>query len=107
MTDSVSTSRATLGDFLTRAREARGFTRTDVARHIGCTLGKITGIERGEVRTSIPDLRALLEIYQVTDPQTVADLTELARATRRPSPQLGVPVPPKRGTSEVGGGTRS
>jgi transcriptional regulator with XRE-family HTH domain len=67
-------------------RQARGETplsQTDVARKLGWSLSKMQRIEGGDVAVSLTDLRALLDVYGMTDAAEVARLTDDARASRR------------------------
>jgi hypothetical protein len=47
------------------------------------SLSKVIRIEKGTVSISTNDVRALLQLYDVTDERHVADLVELARAARK------------------------
>lgn len=49
------------------------------------SLSKIIRIENGATGISTNDLRALLSLYQITDPARVQDLVELARSARERS----------------------
>jgi transcriptional regulator with XRE-family HTH domain len=55
----------------------------DVARALGWSLSKMQRIEGGEVGVSLTDLRALLEVYGVTDEAEVQRLLADARISRR------------------------
>jgi transcriptional regulator with XRE-family HTH domain len=55
----------------------------DVANLVGWSLSKMQRIESGEVGVSSTDLRALLDVYGVTDPGRVERLAEDARISRR------------------------
>ncbi|HEX3955401.1 MAG TPA: helix-turn-helix transcriptional regulator [Trebonia sp.] len=79
------TPRHMLGSELRTAREGTGLTREQAAKTIGFSLSKLLRIEGGEQGVSPVDLRALLELYDVTDEERVAELGRLARESRRKS----------------------
>src|SRR5690606_13820092 len=54
-----------------------------VAAALEWPMAKVNRIEAGEVTVSVTDLQALLRLLDVTDPATIAELTEHARAARR------------------------
>jgi transcriptional regulator with XRE-family HTH domain len=58
-------------------------TQQQVADAMDWSLSKVIRIEKGTVSISTNDVRALLQLYGVTDDRQVADLVELARAARR------------------------
>lgn len=68
---------------LRRAREASEFTQQQVADALEWSLSKINRIESGEVTVSNTDLRAMLELFRVTDESTITRLADDARASRR------------------------
>lgn len=68
---------------LRKAREGTPLSQGDVARRLGWSLSKMQRIESGEVAVSVTDLRALLDVYGVTDPDRIQRLTEGARTSRR------------------------
>jgi hypothetical protein len=55
----------------------------EVAKMLGWSLSKMQRIESGDVGVSPTDLRALLNIYGVTDPDGVERLMNNARVSRR------------------------
>lgn len=67
---------------LRRARNAAGYTQSDVALAMDWSPSKLTRIEAGKVGISTTDLRALLDHYGVKDPAEVRRLTEIARSSR-------------------------
>lgn len=79
------TPRHMLGGELRTAREGRGLTREQAAEAIGFSLSKLLRIEGGEQGVSPVDLRALLQLYNVTDEERVVELGRLARDSRRQS----------------------
>src|SRR5947208_15414439 len=68
---------------LRKARQDAGRTQEQVAEAMDWSLSKLIRIEAGSVGISTNDLRALLALYQITDPTEVEPLVELARAARR------------------------
>lgn len=68
---------------LRKAREGTPWSQGEVAKKLGWSLSKMQRIEAGEVGVSATDLRALLDVYGVTDPRRIQQLTEDARASRR------------------------
>lgn len=75
--------RRRLRSTLRRAREAAGLTQEQVAYAMDWSLSKLIRIEAGTVSISTNDAKALLNLYQLTDPAQVGDLVELARLSRR------------------------
>jgi transcriptional regulator with XRE-family HTH domain len=57
--------------------------QSDVAETLGWSLSKMQRIEGGEVGVSLTDLRALLEVYGITDEAEVQRLIADARISRR------------------------
>src|SRR5690606_34184664 len=68
---------------LRAAREEQGLTQRQLAKALDWSMAKVNRIEAGEVSISVTDLQALLRLLKVTDPETIAELTEHARAARR------------------------
>ena len=68
---------------LRRARLDAGLTQEIVAEEMDWSLSKIIRIETGFVGVSRNDLIALLRLYSVNDPQRVAHLMALSKATRQ------------------------
>jgi transcriptional regulator with XRE-family HTH domain len=81
--ESPAAARRRLRIALRTAREARDLTQADVARELDWSLSKVNRIESGEVSISSTDLRALLGLVAITDPERVGYLIELGRAARR------------------------
>src|SRR6266851_4724268 len=63
---------------LHQLRTAAGMTLHQVAAGLYISTSKVQRMENGTSRVSVPDLRALLELYGVTDPGRIAGMTELA-----------------------------
>jgi transcriptional regulator with XRE-family HTH domain len=80
---SPTAGRRRLRTALRQARDAAGMTQDQVAHAMDWSLSKVIRIETGGVGISTTDLRQLLVLYQVEDPERVADLEELARVGRR------------------------
>jgi transcriptional regulator with XRE-family HTH domain len=68
---------------LRRAREAKNLTQQQVADALEWSLSKVTRIENGDVTISNTDLRALLELVDITDDDTITRFADDARASRR------------------------
>ncbi|MCU7728784.1 helix-turn-helix domain-containing protein [Actinoplanes sp. KI2] len=68
---------------LRRARDAIGLSQGAVADRMGWSLSKVQRIEAGDNAISGTDLRALLDLYGVTDPEEIEQLQEEARVSRR------------------------
>jgi len=68
---------------LRRDRQGTGLSQGEVARNLGWSLSKMQRIETGEVTVSGSDLRALLDMYGVTDRDQIDRLLEDSRISRR------------------------
>ncbi len=68
---------------LRRARDAKGLSQGTVAELVGWSVSKVQRIEAGDNAISGTDLRALLDLYGVTDSEEIEQLTEEARISRR------------------------
>ncbi|WP_158226827.1 helix-turn-helix domain-containing protein [Amycolatopsis vastitatis] len=67
---------------LRRLRAAAGLTQKQVSTHLEWSMSKVIRIEGGTVGISITDLKALLALYGVQDPEVVENLAGAARAAR-------------------------
>ena len=67
---------------LKKARQVSGLTQEQVASDMVWSLSKIIRIESALSGISVNDLRALLQLYGVKDPEQVDSLIALARASR-------------------------
>jgi transcriptional regulator with XRE-family HTH domain len=74
--------RRKLGVALRRSREAAQLTQREVAEALDWSLSKVIRIETGAHGTSMTDLRAMLDLFEVTDPDVVATLMAVARGSR-------------------------
>jgi transcriptional regulator with XRE-family HTH domain len=70
---------------LKKARQVSGLTQEQVAVEMDWSLSKIIRIEAGASGISANDLRALLQLYGVKDPDRIASLLALARVARERS----------------------
>ncbi|SEG15700.1 Helix-turn-helix domain-containing protein [Thermomonospora echinospora] len=65
-------------------REAAGFTAEHVTRELEWSKGKLSRIENNDWRRpSIQDIKALLEVYEVTDPERREAMLQLTRDSRQ------------------------
>jgi transcriptional regulator with XRE-family HTH domain len=67
---------------LEKARQESGLTQERVAGEMQWSLSKVIRIESGSSGVSTHDLKALLQLYGVKDPEQVDSLVALARAER-------------------------
>jgi transcriptional regulator with XRE-family HTH domain len=67
-------------------REAR-LTREQVAADLGMSPSKVVRVESGAVRATIPDVKAMLDLYHVTDPGRIDELVSMARAASKAAKQ--------------------
>ncbi len=79
MPTSPSLRRRRLAAELRRLREDSGLSVSDVAKTLDWQASRISRIENRQSGISAPDLRKLLEVYQVADQDYRAYLAELAR----------------------------
>ncbi|WP_326583733.1 helix-turn-helix domain-containing protein [Streptomyces sp. NBC_00487] len=70
---------------LRKARYTSGLTKQQTADALDWSLSKIMRIEAGTVGVSVTDVRALMQQYEVTDPELVSELEEAARGSKGPS----------------------
>jgi transcriptional regulator with XRE-family HTH domain len=68
---------------LRQARQDAGLTQEAVAAAMEWSLSKVIRIEAGAVGISTNDLRALLRLYHINDPQRVGYLLSLGRDARK------------------------
>jgi transcriptional regulator with XRE-family HTH domain len=64
------------------AREAAGKTQKDVVEELVWSNSKVIRLEAGDVGISVTDLRALLQLYGVTDQAEIDELTEMVKVSR-------------------------
>ncbi|MDX6742384.1 helix-turn-helix transcriptional regulator [Actinocorallia sp. A-T 12471] len=75
--------RRRLASRLVDYRKTAGLTQRDAAAHLGAGVSKIIRIETAESTVSVGDLRSLLTLYKITDPEECDELVELARQARK------------------------
>lgn len=80
-----SSHRRRLKAELRRARDAAGLTQREVAEHLVWSLSKVIRIETGAVGISVTDLKAMLQLYGVTDKQLIKELSDAASGSKGPS----------------------
>jgi transcriptional regulator with XRE-family HTH domain len=68
---------------LRRLRADAKLTQRQVADTLDWSPSKVIRIEQGMVRIGVTDLQALLNLYQVADPAAVAELTSMARESKK------------------------
>jgi hypothetical protein len=83
--DDAILARRVLKRQLREARDVAGLTREAAVGALAWSLSKLVRIEAGDQGVSITDLRAMMDLYGVTDEASVQDLTRLARNSRRPA----------------------
>ncbi|MFP3987777.1 helix-turn-helix transcriptional regulator [Streptomyces sp. E11-3] len=71
-----------LGGELLRLRDAAGLTQPQAAAALSATAAKVAKMEKGWVPFREPDIRALCELYGVSDAQVVDRLLSLAKTDR-------------------------
>ncbi|KAK1186262.1 helix-turn-helix transcriptional regulator [Streptomyces sp. NBS 14/10] len=71
-----------LGGELIKLRTEAGLTQGHAAKALTASTTKVAKMERGWVPMRDPDIRALCELYGVSDPAIVGGLLELARVDR-------------------------
>lgn len=84
MAGSPTLRRRQLAAELRKLRHEAGLSIEDVIAGLGWQASKLSRIENRQVGVSTPDVRKLLDVYQVTDPGLRDRLTDMARrATER------------------------
>jgi transcriptional regulator with XRE-family HTH domain len=71
-----------LGEWLREMRDASGLTGSEVARQLGWAPSKVSRIENHEGVTP-GDVRELLDVYGITNPDDVRPLVEMARQAQQ------------------------
>ncbi len=79
---SPAVQRRRLRTELRRARQQADLTQDQVSAAMDWSLSKVIRIEAGTVGISTNDLKALLGLYKVQDPDEVDSLVAMARAGR-------------------------
>jgi transcriptional regulator with XRE-family HTH domain len=80
-----SVHRRKLRNILRQLREESGKTQSATADAMSWSVSKLIRIESGSVTISVNDLRALLQCYDVTEPQRVEALIEMTKLARKRS----------------------
>ncbi|WP_062214221.1 helix-turn-helix transcriptional regulator [Streptomyces sp. NBRC 109706] len=75
--------RRVLGTNLRRLREGRGLYLEHAAGHLSCNQSKISRIESGRSPIRPLDLKALLDLYEVSDPAAREGWLSIARESRQ------------------------
>jgi transcriptional regulator with XRE-family HTH domain len=70
---------------LRQARDDAHLTLDQVATALDVSLSKVQRIESGAVKVSTTDLRALLDLYKITDQVRIDELVAMARVAKKPS----------------------
>jgi transcriptional regulator with XRE-family HTH domain len=81
-TDDPAVARRQISGRLKEERSQAKLSREDVAETLDWSLSKLRRMEEGEQGVSATDLRALLDLYDVTDAGRIKAYTALARGTR-------------------------
>jgi len=68
---------------LRRLRAHASLTQRDVAESLDWSPSKVIRIENGQVGVSVTDLRALAELYNLTDSTVLLELTTMAKNSKR------------------------
>jgi len=87
--DSPVVARRRVRLVLREAREANGYTQSQVAEAMEWSLSKVMRIESGEVSISINDLKPLLAHLGITDRSRVEELTQATRVAKAPRGRQG------------------
>jgi len=82
-TSSPLVQRRRLRTELRKARNEKGLTQQQTATALDWSLSKINRIEKPSTSISTTDLRALLQLYDVTDRARIDELETLAKAARK------------------------
>jgi transcriptional regulator with XRE-family HTH domain len=77
--------RRKLRSILRQLRDDCGKTQNATAEAMSWSVSKLIRIESGSVTISVNDLRALLQCYNVTDPDRIEELVEMTKQARRRS----------------------
>jgi transcriptional regulator with XRE-family HTH domain len=82
ITDDPSIHRRRLRIELRKARESVGLTQRETTDALDWSISKLIRIEAGTQGVSVTDLKAMLQLYKVSDEKTVNSLAEAARGSR-------------------------
>src|SRR5258707_15203632 len=79
MRASPSMRRRRLGSELRKLRDQSGLSLTDAAKRLGWQVSRLSRIETRQAGIPTPDLRKLLDVYEVADEGYRKHLADLAR----------------------------
>ena len=82
-THSPTVRRRRLGMELRRLREASSLMIEDVARHLECSMSRVSRIETGKSVARIRDVRDMLDLYEVADAGQREQLLTLAKEAQQ------------------------
>ncbi|MBO8184421.1 helix-turn-helix domain-containing protein [Streptomyces spirodelae] len=82
-----------LGSALRRYRLAAKLDQEHAAKALGCSTAKISRIESGANCARVPEVRYLLDLYEVDDETTRSQLERLARSATKRGWWVNQPVP--------------
>jgi transcriptional regulator with XRE-family HTH domain len=80
--DDAMVARRALKQQLREARNAANLTRDEAVKALDWSLSKLVRMETGDQGVSVTDLRAMMQLYGVTDKARIQELTKLARSSR-------------------------
>ncbi|MCP2325035.1 transcriptional regulator with XRE-family HTH domain [Hamadaea flava] len=78
-------ARRRLSQALRAARDDTGRTQEQAADALDWSISKMIRIENGKTKPTVTDVKALLQLYGVTEATEIAEFVDLARATRQRS----------------------
>lgn len=64
-------------------REKAGLTQRDVAEKLDWSVSKVIRLEQGQTSLKVTDVRAMLQLFGINDPERVAEMVTLAREELR------------------------
>ncbi|MER7049910.1 helix-turn-helix domain-containing protein [Streptomyces jumonjinensis] len=72
--------RRNLGGELRRLREAADLDQAAVAHHLECSTSKISRLENGQGLAKVIEIRSMLDLFGVTDPEARSTILEMHKA---------------------------
>jgi transcriptional regulator with XRE-family HTH domain len=82
MSTNQTVCRKLIGNELRHARELKGVNQEEAADHIGAKVSKISRLELGQTRVSMPEIKMLLEFYEYAT-EHIDGLLTLARGANQ------------------------
>lgn len=82
MSTNQTVCRLLIGNELRRAREQAGLKQDEPADHLGAKVSKISRLELGQTRVTVPEVKMLMEFYEA-DPTHTRGLLDLARGANQ------------------------